>query len=143
MIFSKQQWDAEGEAGYERKPAGTGPYMFKERQLSRYVLYERAPTPHWKYGVVDWKELQMTLTLEESTRYAQLLAGKRTSLNSIRISPTSWLPRGMLIRSRGTAQQVQIMFGGLYFGTEDPQKKRYIENGWHQRQTRPISAVDQ
>ena len=38
MIFSKQQWDAEGEAGYERKPAGTGPYMFKERQLSRYVL---------------------------------------------------------------------------------------------------------
>ena len=65
--------------------------MFKERQLSRYVLYERALTPHWKYGVVDWKELADDLTLEESTRYAQLLAGKRTSLNSIRISPTSWL----------------------------------------------------
>jgi peptide/nickel transport system substrate-binding protein len=72
MIFSKAQWDKEGEMGYERKPAGTGPYLFKERQLSRYVLYERAPTPHWKAGVVDWQELQMTWTLEEPTRFAQL-----------------------------------------------------------------------
>jgi ABC-type transport system substrate-binding protein len=72
MIFSKAQWDKEGEMGYERKPAGTGPYIVKERQLSRYVLYERAPTPHWKDGVVDWQELQMTWTLEEPTRFAQL-----------------------------------------------------------------------
>ena len=76
MIFSKKQWDAEGEMGYERKPAGTGPYIFKERQLGRYVLYERAPTPHWKHGVVDWKEIKMTWTLEEPTRFAQLLAGE-------------------------------------------------------------------
>ena len=72
MIFSKAQWDKEGEMGDESKPAGTGPYRFKERQLSRYVLYERAPTPHWKAGVVDWQELQMTWTLEEPTRFAQL-----------------------------------------------------------------------
>jgi ABC-type transport system substrate-binding protein len=72
MLFSKAQWDKEGEMGYERKPAGTGPYLFKERQLSRYVLYERAPTPHWKAGVVDWQELQMTWTLEEPTRFAPL-----------------------------------------------------------------------
>src|SRR5712691_2870149 len=70
MIFSKAQWEKEGEDGYEKNPAGTGPYIFKERQLSRYVLYERAPTPHWKHGTVDWKELQMTWTLEEPTRQA-------------------------------------------------------------------------
>ena len=83
MMFSKAQWDKEGEMGYETKPAGTGPYIFKERQLDRYVLYERAPTPHWKHGVVDWKELQMTWTLEEPTRFAQLLAGEThlTELN--------------------------------------------------------------
>jgi hypothetical protein len=40
--------------------------------LSRDVLDERAPTPHWKAGVVDWHELQMTWTLEEPTRFAQL-----------------------------------------------------------------------
>ena len=130
MIFSKKQWDAEGEMGYERKPAGTGPYIFKERELGRYVLYERAPTPHWKHGVVDWKEIQMTWTLEESTRFAQLLAGE-THLTEVNKDLTDELvAKGYkLIRSRGTAQQMQINFGGLYFGTEDPQTKRYTENG--------------
>jgi hypothetical protein len=71
VIFSKAQWDKDGEMAYETKPAGTGPYMFKERQPDRYVLYERAPTPHWKHGIVDWKELQMTWTTEEPTRLAQ------------------------------------------------------------------------
>ena len=130
MMFSKQQWDAEGEMGYERKAAGTGPYEFKERQLGRYVLYERALTPHWKYGVVDWQEIQMTWTLEESTRFAQLLAGE-THLSEVNKDLTDELvAKGYkLIRSRGTAQQVQINFGGLYFGTEDPQRKRYTEAG--------------
>ncbi len=130
MMFSKKQWDAEGEMGYERKPAGTGPYLFKERELGRYVLYERAPTPHWKHGVVDWKEIQMTWTLEESTRFAQLLAGE-THLTEVNKDLTDELVgKGYkLIRSRGTAQQVQINFGGLYFGTEDPQTKRYTEDG--------------
>jgi hypothetical protein len=39
-------------------------------------LYERAPTPHWKHRTVDWKELQMTWTIEEPPRFAQLLAGE-------------------------------------------------------------------
>ena len=47
------------------------------------MLYERAPTPHWKHGTVDWKEIQMTWTLEEPTRQAQILAGEThlTELN--------------------------------------------------------------
>jgi peptide/nickel transport system substrate-binding protein len=130
MIFSKAQWDAEGEMGYETRPAGTGPYIFKERQLGRYVLYERAPTPHWKHGVVDWKELQMTWTLEEPTRYAQLLAGEThlTEVNKDLIDDL--VAKGYkLIRSRQVAQQIAIIFGGLYFGTEDPKTGRYTEHG--------------
>jgi peptide/nickel transport system substrate-binding protein len=130
MIFSKAQWDKDGEMGYESKPAGTGPYVFKERQLSRYVLYERAPTPHWKHGTVDWKELQMTWTLEEPTRFAQLLAGE-THLTEVNKDLTDELVNKgyKLIRSRGTAQQIQLNFGGLYFGTEDPATKRFVEFG--------------
>jgi ABC-type transport system substrate-binding protein len=130
MMFSKAQWDKEGEMGYESKPAGTGPYIFKERQLNRYVLYERAPTPHWKHGVVDWKELQMTWTIEEPTRQAQLLAGE-THLTELNKDLTDDLvSKGYkLIRSRGVAQQVQILFGGLYFGTEDKATGRYTEHG--------------
>ena len=130
MMFSKAQWDKEGEMGYERKPAGTGPYEFKERKLGQSVLYERASTPHWKHGVVDWKELMMTWTIEESTRYAQLLAGE-THLTEVNKDLVDQLvSRGYkLVRSRGTAQQIQIIFGGLYFGTEDPQTGRYTEHG--------------
>ena len=130
MMFSKAQWDKEGEAGYESKPAGTGPYILKERQLGRYVLYERAPTPHWKRGTVDWKELQMTWTLEEPTRQAQLLTGE-THLTELNKDLTDDLvAKGYkMVRSRGTAQQVQINFGGLYFGTEDKESGRYTEHG--------------
>ena len=130
MMFSKAQWDKEGEMGYETKPAGTGPYMFKERQLDRYVLYERAPTPHWKYGVVDWKEIQMTWTLEEPPRFAQLLTGEThlTEINKDLIDEA--LAKGhKLIRSRQVAQQVQLFFGGMYFGTEDKATGRYTEHG--------------
>src|SRR5207245_5308598 len=73
---SKTQGDKEGEMAHETRPAGTGPYIFKERQLGRYVLYERAPTPHWKWGVVDWKEIMMTWNVEEPPRFAQLLTGE-------------------------------------------------------------------
>jgi ABC-type transport system substrate-binding protein len=130
MIFSKAQWDKEGEMALETKPAGTGPYLFKERKLDQYVLYERAPTPHWKRGVVDWKEIQMTWTLEEPTRYAQLLAGEThlTEVNKDLVDQA--VAKGYkLIRSRGTAQQVQVLFGGLYFGTEDKKTGRYTEYG--------------
>src|SRR3989441_8915445 len=130
VMFSKAQWDKEGEMGYETKPAGTGPYIFKERQPDRYVLYERAPTPHWKWGVVDWKELQMTWTIEEPTRLAQFLAGEThlTELNKDLVDEA--VSKGnKLIRSRQVAQQIVMAFGGLYFGTEDKQTKRYTDEG--------------
>src|SRR5258705_2974137 len=130
MIFSKKQWDAEGEMGYERKPAGTGPYIFKERQLSRYVLYERAPTPHWKWGVVDWKEIQMTWNVEEPPRFAQLLAGESHLTEINKDLADDAVAKGYkLIRSRQVAQQVVVAFGGLYFGTEDKATNRYTEFG--------------
>jgi peptide/nickel transport system substrate-binding protein len=129
IIFSKAQWDKEGEMGYETRPAGTGPYVFKERAKDRYVLYERAPTPHWKWGVVDWKEIQMTWVLEEPTRQAQLLAGEThlTELNKDLVDDL--VSKGYkLIRSRQVAQQVVIAFH-LYFGTEDKATGRYTEHG--------------
>jgi ABC-type transport system substrate-binding protein len=130
VMFSKKQWDEEGEVAYETNPAGTGPYLLKERVPNRYVLYERVPTPHWKHGMVDWKELQMTWTYEESTRLAQLLAGEThlTQLNKD-LSDEAVAKGYKLIRSRQVAQQRVIAFGGLSFGTEDPKTRRYTEHG--------------
>jgi ABC-type transport system substrate-binding protein len=130
IMFSKAQWDKEGELAYETRPAGTGPYVFKERQLGRYVLYERAPTPHWKWGVVDWKEIKMTWNVEEPPRFAQLLAGESHITEINRDLTEDAIAKGFrLIRSRQVAQQTVIVFGGLYFGTEDKASKRFTEYG--------------
>ena len=130
IIFSKAQWDKEGEMSYETKPAGTGPYIFKERQLGRYVLYERAPTPHWKWGVVDWKEIKMTWSVEEPARFAQLLVGETHLTELNRDLTDDATAKGFkLIRSRQVAQQTVIAFGGLYFGTENKATQRYSEYG--------------
>ena len=130
IIFSKAQWDKEGEMSYETKPAGTGPYIFKERQLGRHVLYERAPTPHWKWGVVDWKEIKMTWSVEEPTRFAQLLVGETHLTELNRDLTDDAIAKGFkLIRSRQVAQQTVIAFGGLYFGTENKATQRYSEYG--------------
>jgi ABC-type transport system substrate-binding protein len=130
IMFSKAQWDKEGEMGYETRPAGTGPYVFKERELGRHVLYERAPTPHWKWGVVDWKEIKMTWNVEEPPRLAQLLAGESHLTEINRDLTDEAIAKGFkLVRSRQVAQQTVIAFGGLYFGTEDKSTKRYTEYG--------------
>src|SRR5919204_6992392 len=72
----------------------------------------------------------MTWTIEEPTRFAQLLAGEShlTEINKDLVDEA--VRKGYkMIASRGTAQQVGLIFGGLYFGTEDKQTKRYTEDG--------------
>jgi hypothetical protein len=62
--------------------------------------------------------------------YAQLLAGEIhfTELNKDLVDEL--VAKGYkLIRSRQVAQQIAIIFGGLYFGTADPQAGRYSEHG--------------
>ena len=48
-----------------------------------------------------------------------------------------------LIRSRQVAQQVQLFFGGLYFGTEDKQTGRYTEDGGTTGKLDHEGAVDE
>ena len=126
-MTSKQQYDQEGELAYESNIAGTGPYIFQERKLAESMLYSRAPGEHWKRGVVDWEEMIMTWTVEEATRLAQFKAGE-THLTEVNKDLTDDLVRtgSKLIKSRGPAQQVQINFGGLYFGTEDEDRNKFI-----------------
>ena len=125
--FSKRQWDEEGEGSYETHVAGTGPYIFQEHKLGESVLYSRAPGTHWKRGIVDWEELIMTWVLEEATRMAQFVAGE-THLTEVNKDLTDQLvSRGFkLVKSTGPAQQVQINFTGLYFGTEDESRDKYV-----------------
>ena len=51
IIFSKAQWDKEGEMGYETRPAGTGPYIFKERQ---WIAMSCTSVPRRRTGSGAW-----------------------------------------------------------------------------------------
>ena len=124
--FSKRQWDEEGEMAYENQVAGTGPYVFEEHKLGESVLYKKAPGEHWVHPV-DWNELIMTWTLEEATRLAQFEA-RETHLTEVNKDLTDQLVNKgyKLVKSTGPAQQVQINFTGLYFGTEDESRDKYV-----------------
>ena len=74
VIVSKDQWDAEGEAGYLKTIVGTAPYQFVERELGASILGERVEN-HWRH-TAEFEELDLHFTEEEATRLATLLAGE-------------------------------------------------------------------
>ena len=126
IMFSKEQWDQDGEESYESDIAGTGPYIFQERKLGESILYEKAPGDHWVHDV-DWNELIMTWTGEEATRLAQFQAGE-THLTEVNKDLTDRLVStgSKLVRSRGPAQQVQVNLMGNYHGEEDAAREKYV-----------------
>ena len=72
-ILSKDHFDAEGQAGVENNPIGTGPYQFVELVSGSHVLYETVPYDHYRI-TPDFPEVQLFFVKEHATRLAMLLA---------------------------------------------------------------------
>ena len=73
-IASKAQWDKEGIEGLDKRPAGTGPFMYGGRQTGLNILFKRNPN-HWSGRKVEYEELEFRIAREEATRLALLLSG--------------------------------------------------------------------
>ncbi len=73
-ITSKAQWDKEGVEGLDRRPAGTGYFMYGGRQTGLNILFKRNPN-HWSGHKVEFEELEFRIAREEATRLALLLSG--------------------------------------------------------------------
>jgi ABC-type transport system substrate-binding protein len=71
-IYSSAQFKAEGQAMFEKGPAGTGPYQFSRRQLKEFTEYERVPYKHWRVNP-EFKTLRISTVPEDATRLAMLL----------------------------------------------------------------------
>jgi ABC-type transport system substrate-binding protein len=118
-MLSKEQWDKEGKAGIEKRPAFTGPYHFKERRLGEYLLYEREEN-HWRHQG-DFKEIMFRWPPEDATRQAMLLAGEAHIVFISRDLQEASVARGMKVaRSTQPALKTMVVMGGLYF--TDPTK---------------------
>jgi peptide/nickel transport system substrate-binding protein len=119
-VYSKAQYDAEGLDGYDRRPAGSGPYQYVERRVGEGVLFERAPD-HWSGVRPDFPELHIRFATEPATMLAMLVAGEVDMATLPREMTPQALEAGMeIIESQNAAMQTVMIMYGLYQTSGDP-----------------------
>jgi ABC-type transport system substrate-binding protein len=117
---SKAQWDKEGLEGFDKKPAGTGSYRYVDRKLGQFISYE-AVENHWRGEKPDFKELEIRLAPEDSTRLAMLLGGDAHMVDLPKELQGEALKKGMkVLRSQLAVDWVAIYWGGQYYLPGDP-----------------------
>lgn len=128
-IVSKAQWDQEGVAGFDKRPAGTGSYQYVTRKLGDSVSYERVDN-HWSGQQPDFKYLDIILAQEEATRLALLLSGKAHVVDLSRQLQDEALRQGMKIfNSQLPVDWLTVYLGGQYYVPGDPKAKAGVP--WH------------
>ena len=119
-IVSKAQWDKEGMEGFDKRPAGTGSYRYVDRKLGLSISYERVDK-HWAGEKPDFKELEIRLVPEATTRLAMLLGGEAHIVDLPRELQKEATGRGMkLLSSSYPVDWISIYFGGQYYLPGDP-----------------------
>jgi len=118
-IVSKAQWDKEGLEGFEKRPAGTGSYRYVGRKTGISVEYERVDN-HWGEKP-DFKELEIRIVPEETTRLAMLMSGEAQVVDLSRELQKNARSKGMkVISSSQPVDWMTIYFGGQYYIPGDP-----------------------
>jgi peptide/nickel transport system substrate-binding protein len=133
-MVSKAQWDKEGIDGFEKRPVGTGSYQYVRRQLGQSISFERVEN-HWSGIRPQFKELEIRIAPEESTRLAMLLSGEAHIVDLSRELHDDALKRGMKIFAASLAAEwVSVYFGGQYHVPGDPKFKADVP--WNDRRVR-------
>lgn len=133
-LVSKAQWDKEGLEGFEKRPAGTGSYQFVSRHVGKSIVFERVEN-HWSGIRPAFKELEIRLAPEESTRLAMLLNGEAHIVDLARELQGEAEQRGMQILAASLAAEwVSVYFGGQYHIPGDPKFKAEVP--WNDRRVR-------
>jgi len=122
-MVSKAQWDKEGIEGFDKRPAGTGSYRYVDRQLGLSISYERVDK-HWADEKPDFKELEIRLVPEATTRLAMLLGGEAQMVDLPRELQQEAINRGMkLVSSSYPVDWITVYLGGQYYMPGDPKFK--------------------
>ena len=133
-MVSKAQWDKEGLEGFDKRPAGTGSYRYVDRKLGLSISYERVDK-HWAGETPDFKELEIRLVPEATTRLAMLLGGEAQMVDLPRELQQEAIGRGMkLVSSSYPVDWITIYLGGQYYLPGDPKFKPEVP--WTKKQVR-------
>jgi len=118
-IASKAQWDKEGVEGYDKQPAGTGPFMYGGRQSGLNIVFKRNDK-HWSGNKVDYEELEFRIAREEATRLALLLSGDVHIADLPRELHKEALSKGLKrFQSSLAVDWISMYMGGLWFTSGD------------------------
>lgn len=118
-MTSKAQWDKEGIEGLDRRPAGTGYFIYAGRKTGLNVTYNRNPN-HWSGHKVDYDVLEFRIAREEATRLALLLSGDVHIADLPRELHKDALSRGLKrFASSLSTDWVSVYFGGQWHITGD------------------------
>jgi peptide/nickel transport system substrate-binding protein len=133
-MVSKAQWDKEGLDGFDKRPAGTGSYRYVTRQLGQSISYERVDN-HWRGEQPAFKELEIRISREDSTRLAMLLRGEAHVVDLPRELQGEALRKGMkVLSSQLPSEWLSVYFGGQYHLPGDPKFKADVP--WNDRRVR-------
>jgi peptide/nickel transport system substrate-binding protein len=122
-IVSKAQWDKEGLAGFEKRPAGTGSYRYVTREVGQFIRFERVDN-HWAGERPDFPELEIRFVPEDTTRLATLLNGEAHIVDLPRELQPEALNRGMkILASKLATDWETIYLGGQFYIPGDPKLK--------------------
>jgi peptide/nickel transport system substrate-binding protein len=133
-IVSKAQWDKEGVEGFDKRPAGTGSYRYVDRQLGQSISFERVEN-HWRGEKPAFKELEIRLAREDSTRLALILSGEAHIVDLPRELQGEALKKGIkIVSSSLPSEWLSVYLGGQYHVPGDPKFKADVP--WNDRRVR-------
>ena len=130
--WSSKQFEDEGEAMFEGKPAGTGAYQFVSRRLDENSEYERVPYDHWRVNP-DFATLKISTIPEDATRLALLLTGEADLVDVPKVLFDQATDAGMVVfESPLHAVGLTILFMGVYHVSKvnwDPENEPWARLG--------------
>jgi len=118
-IYSKAQYEAQGLAGYNSKPAGSGPFAFVARDLSGNLTFD-VLHDHWSGIDINYDSLEFRFVGEPATRLAMLRAGEADIVSLPReLQPEAQAAGNQILTSAQAAQQSALVMGGLFMDDQN------------------------
>lgn len=136
VIYSKAQFDAEGMAGLEAAPAGSGPFKYEGREVGQSITFSTIKD-HWTGVQPEFDEIEFRWVSEPSTRFAMLSAGEAHAVTLPRDLQDDAAEAGetVLASSEG-AMQTTMLFTGQFMRPDAEETRDARTYAWADQRVR-------